>query len=301
MDDVQQSSTEGNRFPSKMSDTTSTNISAAQADSPDSGHTGSLRQSSLSKPGATKRLFFYKSGDTRFNGIKMVVTNRSIKTFDALLDSLSKKVPLPFGVRNITTPRGIHHVTTLEELEDGKSYICSHQRKIKPINLEKANKKPLRWQSSRPISARRRVVQLAQHNEVVPFQRDNTIVFGNSKKLVVFKNGDTEFKLNIRFKKKSMENFDTFLQEISEALQCAVFKLYSTDGRRILSTHALLLSSGTIVAAGREPFKHANYETEMEFLPAKLPGITKRVIPKQRSKPEMKSPVYGNGRPQIHG
>ncbi|CAH2285234.1 oxygen-regulated 1 [Pelobates cultripes] len=274
-----------------MSDTTSTNISVAQANSTDSGQTGSMRQSNMSKPGSTKRLYFYKSGDPRFNGIKMVVTNRSIKTFDALLDSLSKKVPLPFGVRNITTPRGMHHITNLEELEDGRSYICSHQRKIKPINLERASKKPLLWKSSRPMSARRRAVQLAQHNEVVPFQRENTIVIGNSKKLVIFKNGDTEFKYNVIFNQKSMQSFDAFLEEISEALQCPIVKLYSTDGRRILSIHALLLSSGTIVAAGREPFKHANYETEREFLPSKLPGITKRVIPKQRSKPEMKSQI----------
>ncbi|KAM8967369.1 oxygen-regulated protein 1 [Pelodytes ibericus] len=273
-----------------MSDTASTNISVAQASSADSGQTGSVQQSYLAKPSSAKKLCFYKSGDPQFNGIKMVVTNRSFKTFDALLDSLSKKVPLPFGVRNITTPRGIHHVTTLEDLEDGKSYICSHQKKIKPINLDRASKKPLLWQSSRPISAGRRAAQLARHNEVVPFQRENTIVIGNSKKLVIYKNGDTEFKHNIVFNKKSMQSFEALLEEITEALQFPVFKLYNTDGRRILSIHALLLSSGTIVAAGREPFKHANYEAKREFLPAKLPGISNRVFPQSRSKQAMKSP-----------
>ncbi|XP_053323874.1 lipoxygenase homology domain-containing protein 1-like [Spea bombifrons] len=273
-----------------MSDTTSTNISVAQANSIDSVQTGSVRQSNLTRSNTTKKLCFYKSGDPRFSGIKMVVTNRSFKTFDALLDSLSKKVPLPFGVRNITTPRGIHHVTNLEELEDGKSYICSQQKKVKPINLERANKKPLRWQSSRPLSSRRRAVHEAKLTEFGSFQRENTVVIGNSKKLVVLKNGDTEFKHNIFINKKSMQSFDDFLEEITEALQYPVFKLYSTDGRRIPSIRALLLSSGTIVAAGREPFKPANYETEREFLPAKLPGITNRVIPKARLKPELKSP-----------
>ncbi|XP_068093489.1 oxygen-regulated protein 1 isoform X2 [Hyperolius riggenbachi] len=273
-----------------MSETTSTNISVGQANSTESIQAFSARHSRMTDPGPTKKLCFYKSGDPRFNGIKMVVTNRSFKTFDALLDSLSKKVPLPFGVRNISTPRGQHHITSLEELEDGKSYICSHQRKIKPINLEKASKKPLLWQSSRPISARRRVAQLARQNVVSPFQRENTVVLGNSKNFVIFKNGDKDSKYNLVLKKKSVQSFDVFLDQVSEALQFPVFKLYSTDGRRILSTHALLLSSGTIVAAGREPFKPANYDSEWEFLPPKLPGISQRVFPKSRSKTEIKSP-----------
>ncbi|XP_075684221.1 oxygen-regulated protein 1 [Rhinoderma darwinii] len=273
-----------------MSETTSTNISVSQANSTGSVQAFSTRHSRMTDPGFTKRLCFYKSGDPRFSGIKMVVSNRSFKTFDALLDSLSKKVPLPFGVRNITTPRGIHRITALEELEDGKSYICSHQRKIKPINLERASKKPLLWQSTRPISARRRVVQLARQNEVAPFQRENTVVLGSSKNFVILKNGDKECKHNLVLNKKSIQNFDVFLDQISEVMQFPVYKLYSTDGRRILSTHALLLGSGTIVAAGREPFKPGNYESEMEFLPAKLPGISQRVFPKSRSKPEMKSP-----------
>ncbi|XP_075070522.1 oxygen-regulated protein 1 [Mixophyes fleayi] len=275
---------------SKMSETTSTNISVAQDNSIESIQASSTRPSRRTGPGFTKRICFYKSGDPRFNGIKMVVTNRSFKTFDALLDNLSKKVPLPFGVRNITTPRGIHPITSLEELEDGKSYICSHQRKVKPINLERASRKPLMWQSSRPISARRRTTQLTRQNEVAPFQRKNTVVLGSSKNFVIYKNGEKEFKHNLVLNKKSIQSFEAFLDQISEAFQFPVFKLYSTDGRRILSTHALLLSSGTIVAAGREPFKPGNYESEMDFLPAKLPGIFQRVFPKSRTKPEMKSP-----------
>ncbi|XP_073440095.1 oxygen-regulated protein 1 [Dendrobates tinctorius] len=273
-----------------MSESTSSFISVAKANSTDSTQASSTRYSRMSDPSFTKRIRFYKSGDPRFNGIKMVVSNRSFKTFDALLDSLSKKVPLPFGVRNITTPRGIHHITTLDELEDGKSYICSHQRKIKPINLERASKKPLLWQSSRPISARRRAVQLSRQNEVTPFRRENTVVLGSSQSFEIFKNGEKEIKQHLVLNKKITQNFDGFLDQISEAMQFPVYKLYNTDGRRILSTHALLMSSGTIVAAGREPFKPGNYESEREFLPAKLPGISHRVFPKSRSKPEMKSP-----------
>uniref|UniRef100_A0A803J7Y4 Doublecortin domain-containing protein n=1 Tax=Xenopus tropicalis TaxID=8364 RepID=A0A803J7Y4_XENTR len=272
-----------------MSETTSTNFSVAQANSSDSAHAGYARFSHLREPASTRRVCFYKSGDPQFNGIKMVVSNRSFKTFDALLDTLSKKVPLPFGVRNISTPRGIHHITSVDELEDGKSYICSHHKKIRPINLERARKKPLVWQSSRPISARRLAVQLAQQKEVAPFQKKNTVVLGSSKKIIILKNGDPEFKHHFILNKKTKQSFDSFLDQVAEALQYPVSKLYSSDGRRILSIRALLLSSGTVVAAGRESFKYANYEPGKEILPVKLPGISSRVHPKLRSKQEMKT------------
>ncbi|XP_069477157.1 oxygen-regulated protein 1 isoform X1 [Ambystoma mexicanum] len=269
-----------------MSESTSTSYSGIQAYSLESAQTASTRHSNVTDPTSSKRICFYKSGDPQFNGIKMVVSNRSFKTFDALLDSLSKRVPLPFGVRNISTPRGIHQVSKLEELEDGKSYVCSHQKKIKPINLEKASKKPLLWQSSRPISARRRVVQLLRQNEVNPAPRDNTVVLGLSKKLVIFKNGDTGFKHTIVLHKKTTKTFESFLDHMTEVMQCPIIKLYTADGRRIFGIQALLLSSGAVVAAGREPFKPGNYDLAKESLPLRLPGITRRVLPKSKDKAE---------------
>ncbi|XP_069076289.1 oxygen-regulated protein 1-like isoform X1 [Pleurodeles waltl] len=269
-----------------MSESTTTSYSGLQPYSSESAQTASTRHSNVTEPVVSKRVCFYKSGDPQFNGIKMVVSNRSFKTFDALLDGLSKKVPLPFGVRNISTPRGIHQVSALDELEDGKSYICSHQKKIKPVNLERASRKPLLWQSSRPISARRRVVQLLRQNEVNPAPGDNTAVPGLSKKLVIFKNGDTGFKHTIILSKKNTQNFEALLDHMTEVMQCPVTKLYTADGRRIFGMQALLLSSGAIVAAGREPFKPRNYDPKKESLPVKLPGIPRRVLPKARNKPE---------------
>ncbi|XP_069076290.1 lipoxygenase homology domain-containing protein 1-like isoform X2 [Pleurodeles waltl] len=273
-----------------MSESTTTSYSGLQPYSSESAQTASTRHSNVTEPVVSKRVCFYKSGDPQFNGIKMVVSNRSFKTFDALLDGLSKKVPLPFGVRNISTPRGIHQVSALDELEDGKSYICSHQKKIKPVNLERASRKPLLWQSSRPISARRRVVQLLRQNEVNPAPGDNTAVPGLSKKLVIFKNGDTGFKHTIILSKKNTQNFEALLDHMTEVMQCPVTKLYTADGRRIFGMQALLLSSGAIVAAGREPFKPRNYDPKKESLPVKLPGIPRRVLPKARNKPEPRNP-----------
>jgi len=215
----------------KMSETSSTSYSVNQPNSSESEQSLSTRHFNVTEPVVAKRICFYKSGDPQFNGIKMVINNRSYKTFDVLLDTLSKRVPLPFGVRNISTPKGRHSITNLEDLEDGKSYICSHQRKMKPINLEQASKKPLPWQISRPVSARRRAVQLARENEDGFSHRESKIT--TPKKMLVFKNGDVRLRRTIVLGKKNTQTFEAFLDYMSELMQYPVVKLYTTDGRKV--------------------------------------------------------------------
>uniref|UniRef100_A0A8C5JCF1 Oxygen-regulated protein 1 n=1 Tax=Junco hyemalis TaxID=40217 RepID=A0A8C5JCF1_JUNHY len=267
-----------------MSETPSSSYSANHANSSESEQSLSARHFNITEPVVAKRICFYKSGDPQFNGIKMVVNSRSYKTFDALLDSLSKRVPLPFGVRNISTPRGRHSITNLEDLEDGKSYICSHQRKMKPINLEQASKKPLPWQISRPVSARRRAVQLARQNEDGFGHRESRIT--TPKKMLVFKNGDVRLRRTVVLGKKNTQTFEAFLDYMSELMQYPVAKLYTTDGRKVPNLQALILCSGAVVAAGREPFKPSNYESLGYLRPAKLLGIGNRVYPKANAKSE---------------
>ncbi|NWU34283.1 RP1 protein, partial [Hylia prasina] len=281
-----------------MSETPSSSYSVNHPNSSESEQSLSTRHFNVTEPVVAKRICFYKSGDPQFNGIKMVVNTRSYKTFDALLDSLSKRVPLPFGVRNISTPRGRHSITNLEDLEDGKSYICSHQRKMKPINLEQASKKPLPWQISRPVSARRRAVQLARQNEDGYGHRESGIT--TPKKMLVFKNGDVRLRRTIVLGKKNTQTFEAFLDYMSELMQYPVAKLYTTDGRKVPNLQALILCSGAVVAAGREPFKPSNYESLGYLRPAKLLGIGNRVYPKANAKLESeKTEMDSSSRSQI--
>ncbi|NXS20734.1 RP1 protein, partial [Mystacornis crossleyi] len=281
-----------------MSETPSSSYSVNHPNSSESEQSLSSRHFNVTEPVVAKRICFYKSGDPQFNGIKMVVNSRSYKSFDALLDSLSKRVPLPFGVRNISTPRGRHSVTSLEDLEDGKSYICSHQRKMKPINLEQASKKPLPWQISRPVSARRRAVQLARQNEDGFGHRESRIT--TPKKMLVFKNGDVRLRRTIVLGKKNTQTFEAFLDYMSELMQYPVAKLYTTDGRKVPNLQALILCSGAVVAAGREPFKPSNYESLGYLRPAKLLGIGNRVYPKANAKSESeKTEMDSSSRSQI--
>nr|CBN82091.1 Oxygen-regulated protein 1 [Dicentrarchus labrax] len=241
-----------------------------------SGHScGTPRHPSIIDPILSKRVCFYKSGDPQFNGLRMVINNRTFKTFDALLDSLSKKVPLPFGVRNITTPRGVHAVYTLDELEDGKSYICSDSRKVKPINLAMARKKPPPWYHARPVSSRRRTVQQARFFPGQNIHKNELVVVRTPKRLLVFRNGDPTVKHTVVVHKRTTPTFQSILEYISELLLFHVVKLHTSDGRRVDGLAGLILCSGIVVAAGREPFRSANYNAQKSPAPTLLP--TKRM------------------------
>ncbi|XP_071268429.1 uncharacterized protein [Salvelinus alpinus] len=206
----------------------------AQDQSSGSGHTVTTsRHAYITDPIASKRICFYKSGDLQFSGLRMVINNRTFKTFDALLDSLSKKVPLPFGVRNITTPRGVHAVHTLDELEDGKAYICSDQRKVKPINMAVANKKLPPWYNTRPMSARHRALQLAKQNPGRPMRINTPVIVRTPKRLMVFQNGDPSVKHNLMLQKRTTPTFEALLDYLSELMHFPVVKLHTPDGRRI--------------------------------------------------------------------
>ncbi|XP_042256088.1 uncharacterized protein LOC121888551 [Thunnus maccoyii] len=236
-----------------------------------SGHTfGTARHPSIIDPILSKRVCFYKSGDAQFNGLRMVINNRTFKTFDALLDSLSKKVPLPFGVRNITTPRGVHAIYTLDELEDGKSYICSDNRKVKPINLALARKKLPPWYHARPASSRRRTVQQARFFPGKNIHGQEPVVVRTPKRLLVFRNGDPSVKHTVLLQKRTTPTFESILEYISELMQFHVVKLHTPDGRRVDGLPGLILCSGTVVAAGREPFRSANYDAQKSPAPTRL-------------------------------
>ncbi|XP_061569483.1 uncharacterized protein LOC133423314 [Cololabis saira] len=235
-----------------------------------SGHTfEGPRHASVINPIVSKRVCFYKSGDSQFSGLRMVVNNRTFKTFDALLDSLSKKVPLPFGVRNITTPRGVHGIRTLDELEDGKSYICSDSRKVTPINMALARRKMPPWYHVRPVSARRHNVQQARFFPGRRLQGYQSMALRTPKRLVVFRNGEPTVKHSVVLHKKTTPSYASILQYISELMQVHVVKLHTPDGRHIDGLPGLILCSGTVVAVGREAFRPALYVAQESPAPTK--------------------------------
>lgn len=202
------------------------------------------RQLGVTQPVVAKRISFYKSGDPQFGGVRVVLNPRSFKTLDALLDNLSGKVPLPFGVRNISTPRGRHSITRLEELEDGHSYLCSHGRKMQPVDLEKARQRPRPWLSSRALSAHVQRARAAAASAAPGMLRA-------PRRLVVFRNGDPKTRRAVLLSRRVTQSFEVFLQHLTEVMQRPVTKLYATDGRKVSTVRDVM------AAPGKEGFSRA--------------------------------------------
>ncbi|KAF4110713.1 hypothetical protein G5714_007744 [Onychostoma macrolepis] len=246
-----------------------------QAQSTASGHTQmTSRPLHVTEPTASKHVCFYKSGDSQFSGLPVVINSRTFKTFEALLDSLSKRVPLPFGVRTITTPRGHTAVQSLDQLHHGHSYICSDRRTVKPIDLERARRKLPPWYHARPVSARCLAWYThnsAQHGICSARRNEHAILLHTTKRLVLFRNGEPEVKHTLMLQRRTTYSFEALLDRMSEVMHFPVLRLHTPDGRRVDGLPALILCSGVLVAAGREPFKKRNYDVQKSSPPTWLP------------------------------
>uniref|UniRef100_UPI00398E5A44 retinitis pigmentosa 1-like 1 protein n=1 Tax=Pristiophorus japonicus TaxID=55135 RepID=UPI00398E5A44 len=201
----------------------------------------------------------------------MAVNTRTFKTFDALLDDLTQKVSLPFGVRTVTTPHGVHSINSLEQLEDGGSYLCSDKKHVKPININTAGRKPATWQGNNPTSIRRHTTQRVR-------QEDHQVnrIHTAHKKIILIKNGNVGIHYSIVLHKRNVHSFRSFLDEISELMQYNVRKLFTVDGRNIDTLQALFHCPNVLVCVGHEAFKPIVNPNFRRRSSEKLPGLSRR-------------------------
>ena len=104
------------------------------------------RYRDLRKP---RKVKFYCNGDRYFKGKKIFVTPHRYLTFNDLLNDLTGKLPasvqLPYGVRQIFTPVGGRKVRDIDELQDGRHYVCGGFETFKPIPYGRESLEP--WTS----------------------------------------------------------------------------------------------------------------------------------------------------------
>nr|XP_008106876.1 PREDICTED: retinitis pigmentosa 1-like 1 protein [Anolis carolinensis] len=228
------------------------------------------RTNAVTQVPPAKKITFYKSGDPQFGGVKMAINQRSFKSFNALMDDLSHRVPLPFGVRTITTPRGIHCISTLDQLEDGGCYLCSDKKYVTPISIGAAHRRT----GSQKTSALRKAAQDAkQDDHSMGFTQQSPRI---PKKVTLVKNGDITAQRPIILNRRNARSLKALLDEISDIMQFTVKKLFTLDGKKIDSMQALLHCPNVLVCVGREPFKPMVKENPRKHSSEKLPGLTSR-------------------------
>lgn len=77
---------------------------------------------------------FVKNGDKFFDGVRMNITQKTMRNWDTLLAELSRRIDLPAGVRQVYTAERGHRVKSLSQLEHKKTYVCGSSEPFKKMN-----------------------------------------------------------------------------------------------------------------------------------------------------------------------
>ena len=90
-----------------------------------------------------KMVTFMKNGDRFFEGVKVNVSSKNFRHWEVLLSELSRCIDLPAGVRHVYTPENGHRVTSLDQFQHQRSYVCASTEPFKRITY--ANAKTPTW------------------------------------------------------------------------------------------------------------------------------------------------------------
>ncbi|CAI9158743.1 unnamed protein product [Rangifer tarandus platyrhynchus] len=222
-------------------------MNSTPRDAPGPGHRECLLPSVARTPSVTqvtpaKKITFLKRGDPRFAGVRLAVHQRAFRSFGALMDELSQRVPLSFGVRSVTTPRGLHGLSALEQLQDGGCYLCS-------------DKKPPRTPGGlgQPRGRSHSTQQLREFE--APGTASTCKGLKASRRITLVKNGDPRLQQTVVLSHRNTRSLTAFLSKASDLLRFPVKHVYTTSGKRLDSLKALLRSPSMLVCAGLEPFR----------------------------------------------
>uniref|UniRef100_A0A8C1YSP2 Doublecortin domain-containing protein n=1 Tax=Cyprinus carpio TaxID=7962 RepID=A0A8C1YSP2_CYPCA len=195
-------------------------------------HTRTLQ--ALTSEKKAKKVRFYRNGDRYFKGIVYAVANDRFRTFDALLAdltrSLSDHINLPQGVRYIFTIDGSRKISSLDEVEEGESYVCASENYYKKVDYTR-NVNP-NWSVNVKASASQKNM-LANRTANEPRESKD---FVRPKLVTVMRSGVKPRKaVRVLLNKKTAHSFEQVLTDITEAIKLesgAVKRIYTLDGKQ---------------------------------------------------------------------
>eukprot|EP00066_Takifugu_rubripes_P020609 XP_011609875.1 PREDICTED: neuronal migration protein doublecortin isoform X2 [Takifugu rubripes] len=183
-----------------------------------------------------KKVRFYRNGDRYFKGIVYAVANDRFRTFDSLLAdltrSLSDHINLPQGVRFIFTIDGMNKITSLDELEEGESYVCASENFYKKVDYTK-NVNP-NWSVNVKASASQKNMQSLAAKAAGEAREGKDFV--RPKLVTVMRSGVKPRKaVRVLLNKKTAHSFEQVLTDITEAIKLesgVVKRIYTLDGKQ---------------------------------------------------------------------
>ncbi|TKS83971.1 Neuronal migration protein doublecortin [Collichthys lucidus] len=215
-----------------------------------------------------KKVRFYRNGDRYFKGIVYAVANDRFRTFDSLLAdltrSLSDHINLPQGVRFIFTIDGMRKIGTLDELEEGESYVCASENAYKKVDYTK-NVNP-NWSVNVKASASQKNMQsLAAKAAGEPRESKD---FVRPKLVTVMRSGVKPRKaVRVLLNKKTAHSFEQVLTDITEAIKLesgVVKRIYTLDGKQVTCLQDFFGDDDVFIACGPEKFRYAQDDFSLD-------------------------------------
>ncbi|MCJ8748361.1 hypothetical protein PDJAM_G00163990 [Pangasius djambal] len=219
----------------------------------------------LSNEKKAKKVRFYRNGDRYFRGIVYAVASERFRTFDALLEdltrSLSDNINLPHGVRFIFSIDGTRKISSLDQLEEGESYVCASENYYKKVDYTK-NVNP-NWSVNVKASA----IQKNAASRLASEMRENKD-FVRPKLVTVMRSGVKPRKaVRVLLNKKTAHSFEQVLTDITEAIKLesgAVKRIYTLDGKQVTCLQDFFGDDDVFIACGPEKFRYAQDDFSLD-------------------------------------
>ncbi|KAF6032494.1 DCLK3 [Bugula neritina] len=256
-----------------------------------------------------KKVTFFNNGDKFSKGKKLFITPHRYLSFQDLLGDLTNKLPstssLPYGVRQIYTPRGGRRIRDIEHLQDGQEYVCAGFESFKAMNYGTQALDP--WSTGRPhrhtdnpstidlkgVSALPHPSSINQgltprhHFEAYPQRkplrplndpyslREDDRRYGaitKPKVITVVRAGRKPYaNIKILLNRRSVQSYERLLNDISESFgpkwkNNKVRSLYTLTGREVLSISDFFRGDSIFVAVGNEKISFTDVQDIIETL-----------------------------------
>lgn len=230
-----------------------------------------VQQSSPQKARKAKRIRFLCNGDRFCKGVVMAVTPERYRSFDSLLTdltrALSDNVNLPSGVRILFTMDG-RKISHIEDLEDGKFYVCSGQGDVfkrvdYSVNLNSF--------SSTKVKPSRSLTRLSPNNSMnVRSPTPSNVV--RPRIIIVIRNGTRPRKvMRLLLNKRNAPSFDHALSTITETVKLdtgAVRKVFTSTGKQVINLQDFFGEEDVFFVYGSERLSQVDFELDFEELKA---------------------------------
>ncbi|BES93082.1 intracellular signal transduction [Nesidiocoris tenuis] len=236
-----------------------------------------VAQNSPVKSRKAKRIRFLANGDRFCKGVIIAITPERYRSFDSLLNeltrALSNNVNLATGVRVIYTMDG-QKVSSLDDLEDGKFYVCSGQGDtLKRVDYSVGRSAVPSAGGPPKLKPARSFTRLTNvgHSQSSSLKGTNNHSV-RPRIIIVLRNGNRPRKVfRLLLSKRNAPSFDHALSNITDVVKLdtgAVRKIFTSHGSQVTTLDGFFDSDDVFYAYGSERVSADDFALDFEELKA---------------------------------